>query len=584
MPLCLGGRASLVSNLLKAPVSLRPLFSYFPRFVGATMTPNSLQRRAFGTSADSRNDLFDYTSGRWVYNEALRLEERRIAFDVDGLRRLAAESVNQSLADVVSLSKLAEGGFNRTFLITLRDGQQIVARIPYPMTVPKYYAVASEVATIEYLRSSGLPVPRIYGYSPDSDNDARTAYILMEFVQGSLLRDVWPALRHQEVISVVRQLTQLESQMMSLSFPAGGSLYFTEDLEKVAMGLGIPLDDERFCVGPDTSLPLWYGRRAKLDVYRGPYQSAEAVLEAAARKELAYLTQFAQPILPLRRERRPGYKCQLQLPSPHVENLERYLSITSSLVPRDPTLSRFCIRHPDLQPSNIIVSRSPDSDDCPVVGLLDWQHASILPMFLLAGVPQRLQNYDDHVSQSMTPPCLPENFDELDENDRANEEYRYVVRLVHYHYVTSTEECNQPHHAAFTDPLYALRGRLFKQAGAPWEGETVDLKVPLIEATQKWKELTGGSVPCPVEFEAEAQRETAALRKELNSLDTGFDILQGMVGLGEDGWVSNEGYEYAVTFLENIKKDGLAGAESAEDREEIMTQWPWDDMDEEKYM
>lgn len=92
----------------------------------------------------------------------------------------------------------------------------------------------------------------------------------------------------------------------------------------------------------------------------------------------------------------------------HIENLNLYLLITSSLVPPDPTLSRFCIRHPDLQQSNIVVSRSPDSG-CQVVGLIDWQHASILPMFLLAGVPQRLQNYDDPVSQSMTLPSLPED-------------------------------------------------------------------------------------------------------------------------------------------------------------------------------
>ena len=48
----------------------------------------------------------------------VRHEERRFAFDVDGLRRFAAESVNPSQchADVVSLSKLAEGGFNRNFL------------------------------------------------------------------------------------------------------------------------------------------------------------------------------------------------------------------------------------------------------------------------------------------------------------------------------------------------------------------------------------------------------------------------------------------------------------------------------------
>jgi hypothetical protein len=67
--------------------------------------------------------------------------------------------VNQSPTDVVSISKLAEGGFNRTFVIALRDGQQVVARVPYPMTVPYYFAVASEVATIEYQRLHGDPCP-----------------------------------------------------------------------------------------------------------------------------------------------------------------------------------------------------------------------------------------------------------------------------------------------------------------------------------------------------------------------------------------------------------------------------------------
>lgn len=86
----------------------------------------------------------------------------------------------------------------------------------------------------------------------------------------SKLSEVCPSLRDEEVISVVRQLTQLESQMISLPFPAGGSLYFTEDLEKVAKGLGVPLEDKRFCVGPDTKLALWFGRRAELDVNRGP--------------------------------------------------------------------------------------------------------------------------------------------------------------------------------------------------------------------------------------------------------------------------------------------------------------------------
>ncbi|KAF2459141.1 kinase-like domain-containing protein [Lineolata rhizophorae] len=534
------GRASIVFNQLKIRVSPRPFFSSFPSSAFATTCP--LPRRALCTMVESQDNLFDYTSGRWVYNDALHHKERKVAFDVDGLRRLAAESVDQNLTDVVSLTKLAEGGFNRTFVVALRGGRQVVARIPYPVTGPNYYAVASEVATIEYLRSRGIPAPEIYGYSADSDNAAGTPYILMEFVQGAKLSEVWPGLGDQEVISV-----------------------------KVAPGLGVPLEDRRFCVGPDTKLALWYGRRTELDVHRGPYQSAEAALAAPAHKEIAYLKRFGQPLLPLRRERRPSYKYQPQSPSYHVENLERYLSITSSLVPKDPALSRFCIRHPDLQPNNIFVSRSPDSG-CDVVSLFDWQHTSILP------------NHGDSVSQSMMPPSLPENFNELRGAKRASEVYLYRLRLVHYHYVTSTKECNQLHYAAFTDDLYALRGRLFLHAGAPWEGESSELRAALIQATERWDELTGGGVPCPFGFDAKDLREMAELNKELSQASRGFEFIQSVCGVGEDGWVPTEDYEFAVASLKERKEQALGWAESAKEREEVMAHWPWDDMNEEMYM
>jgi uncharacterized membrane protein len=61
---------------------------------------------------------------------------------------------------IVDLEKLVEGRLNRTFLVTMRDGSQMVARIPYTVTVPKYHAVTSEVATMALLRSSGLPNSR----------------------------------------------------------------------------------------------------------------------------------------------------------------------------------------------------------------------------------------------------------------------------------------------------------------------------------------------------------------------------------------------------------------------------------------
>ena len=112
------------------------------------------------------------SSNLFSVNDQLRRAERRRDFNVDGLLRLAAESVNQSPDDIESLRKLAEVGFNRIFLITMRDGFRMVARIPYPATVPKYFAVASEVATLAFLRSAGVPTPEVYRYSPTPDNAA----------------------------------------------------------------------------------------------------------------------------------------------------------------------------------------------------------------------------------------------------------------------------------------------------------------------------------------------------------------------------------------------------------------------------
>ena len=193
--------------------------------------------------------------------------------------------------DIVDFTKLAEGGFNRIFLITLRDGFKLVARIPYPILIPKAYTYASEVATMDFLRSKGLPIAEIYAYSFTPENEARTEYTLMEYIEGIDLGDVWFNLEKDDIDSFMDQLAKLESIMMSISFPAGGSIYYARDLKQLSGSEGIPLEGEdqdisldeqakriplqkeRFCVGPDVSLPLWYGRREEMDAFRGPCMS-----------------------------------------------------------------------------------------------------------------------------------------------------------------------------------------------------------------------------------------------------------------------------------------------------------------------
>ena len=67
---------------------------------------------------------------------------------------------------------------------------------------------------------------------------------------------MWLELEELDIVSVLRQLTQPESRMMLIPFLAGGNLYYTNDLEKVAGRTGIPLNDGRFCVGVDVRLHM----------------------------------------------------------------------------------------------------------------------------------------------------------------------------------------------------------------------------------------------------------------------------------------------------------------------------------------
>ena len=112
-------------------------------------------------------------------NEARRFRERSRIFDIPGLL-IIAKAMRCKTEEIVAFRKLGEGGLNRIFFITLRDGFKLVARIPYPILIPKAYTYTSEVATMDFFRSKGLPVAEIYAYSFTSEDEAGTEYILME--------------------------------------------------------------------------------------------------------------------------------------------------------------------------------------------------------------------------------------------------------------------------------------------------------------------------------------------------------------------------------------------------------------------
>lgn len=225
-------------------------------------------------------------------------------------------------------------------------------------------------------------------------------------------------------------------------------------------------------------------------------------------------------------------------PQEHYKHLEMYLQIVDRLFSKEPFLNRPTLRHPDLNPNNILISEKAD-----IVGLIDWQHSKILPLFLQAGIPSRLQNYGDPVLEDLSRPQLPEDFDDLEEEDRKKEFELYRLRHVHFHYVDATAKHNDRHFNTLTHPAGLLRRKIFQHADEPCEGNNFPLKADLMRAVQQWDSFDLGTESgdartheeCPITIEGlEADAAPDAAMKQ-GEADSQMDILRNVIGIGSDG-------------------------------------------------
>lgn len=96
---------------------------------------------------EEHEQLFNYTSGRWLWDEQARLDERYKAFDVQALKDVAIKA--SGARKCRSITKIAEGRFSKVFRLIMDNGSVAIARIPMPVAGPLHLTVASEVATMD---------------------------------------------------------------------------------------------------------------------------------------------------------------------------------------------------------------------------------------------------------------------------------------------------------------------------------------------------------------------------------------------------------------------------------------------------
>lgn len=242
--------------------------------------------------------LFSYTSGRWLWNEKQQLDIRYRYFNISRLGELACELTGSTRC--ISLEKIGEGNFNKAFRLLMQNSQNLIVKIPNPNAGPAGYMTASEVATMEFSRTIlNLPVPKVLAWSATSQNPVESEYIIMEEARGFQLHTVWPEMELRAKRDIIYQIIDIEKKMLSVSFDRWvrlwlmkpsydavdliclhriGSLYYKdngllecESVKATAESREVEDDIEsRFSIGPIVRREFWAGERGDMHHYHGP--------------------------------------------------------------------------------------------------------------------------------------------------------------------------------------------------------------------------------------------------------------------------------------------------------------------------
>ncbi|OKP10478.1 Altered inheritance of mitochondria protein 9, mitochondrial [Penicillium subrubescens] len=477
----------------------------------AIRTIKTLSKQMPAASPDFEH-FFRYTSGRWLWDEEQQLRDRYRAFNVAGLQGLAARAVGSG--GCVSMTKLAEGGFNKVFRLVMDDGKSVLARIPNPNAGPSFYTTASEVATMEFARDFlQIPVPRVLGWDATTDNPAGSEYIFMEEATGTQLGMIWDELSPDSKLSIMREVVAIESKMLSVSFSHYGSIYFASDAVEGAVPAKLTNEApselkehiyKTFSIGPTVDRGFWKRERASMDISRGPWSTPSDYALCVGQREMEWIKNYAVP--------KPPSDATLvspaqNSPEAHLQLLEKYLKVAPSLMDIEPILTRPTLWHSDLHSSNLFV------DDGRIASVIDWQGSWAGPLFLQAQ-PSPLVDYQDHGKTRRLP-----------------------VEL----------------------------------AGNTWDDDIVSFREALINVERYWHEL-GIQGDCPYRFTQAELHNHSVDADGWNEVQDFFDSIEGLVK--RDGWTSPETFDAAFGFFSELRKRGLAHLKGDErDIFERQTRW-----------
>ncbi|GIK02212.1 phosphotransferase enzyme [Aspergillus viridinutans] len=497
-------------------------------------------------------DLYKYQRYRWLSREAEKLAVRYRKFKLPALLDAAVNVTGLKDAQCIKVLKCMEGQYNKALVLTMSTGQEIVARLPNPNAGPAFYTTASEVATRQFLRDYlEIPIPRIYAWSAEDSNAVGAEYILEEKATGQPLGSLWDTLPLPSRLDIVKQIVDIEKKLASITFPKHGCIYYQSDLESrhaTPSFASVPDNNPglpKFAIGPLTHPKYWQGKRALMELDRGPWNSIADYAVAVGKNEIQWAEENAQPRMNFQRSPE-----EPETPGDYISLLQRYTKLAPFLVPPSASSEQtITISHPDLHLDNVFI----DPQTNHITSIIDWQHASASPIFLQRPFPQML---------------------ELSRNPQAE---RQVIekRLLEF-YFEALKSTDPFRWKVLGAPFHDIRTEPISLVPCCWDREDLfSLRNAMIAAVARWNDISDGKTECPIGF---TEKELEQHQNEMELIEGVSMILHqlhddGFISLG--GMVSPERYEDARKWNEYFKQEFIDLAEDEKQRELHAKVWPY---------
>ncbi|KAG6219886.1 hypothetical protein E4U26_007046 [Claviceps purpurea] len=465
------------------------------------------------TSDRGLKDEEDDCAQRRCDMDLIEITQRPCEFNVSELAQHAARVVRADRC--VNIKEFPDGVYNRTLLLSMDNGKDVVAKILIPDAGRPHFTIASEVATMKFAREVlCTDLPEVYDWSSNpQDTPVSAEFILMEKLDGVQLQEVWPEMTLKDRLEVVKAVAAYQKSWASVSFEQFGSLYFAEDVkEKRILALeqfgsssshfvedvkeksipalvytdekGKRVEDSRFVIGPSTSREMFDNGRGDIGFNRGPWSSLKEYHAAIGHRETACVQHLPHLPTPSEWPHAPG----LYVPAREkkIAALRSYLKLLKYLLPADESLGSSHLWHNELHARNIFVD---PGNRTRIVGLIGWQSTELSPSYFHARQPSFIDHKGPNL-HGLERPIRPSDYHDLegDAKKAADSLYRdqalcSMYRALLHHNIPKVFECLEFQKSTSWSLLSQARNLLV-------EGELTYLATAC-ELEKEWETLPG---------------------------------------------------------------------------------------------